>query len=378
MDHEHSSNHSRVSIMLVAGWSFLLILYFVIVGYWATLEIYRAKIRSIERHAERMNPLLAEKGRTKAEVKALPASVQVGPAKVLTGIYVDRIVEISTKATSWTVDFYIWFNWTGSKLDPGKTFQVVEGEILNPVGEPLKSYSNEGDNYELYRVTAKITKFFDVTRYPRDDHLLVIRIEDSKHQLHELRYIPDIAASSVSTRVAIPGYRICKKNIEIITKPHSYRTNRGDPNLPPDYKATYSQLVYGIPINRPDWGLYVKMFQGLFSAVLISMLAFLVLPIDKPRFALGIGAFFAAVAATYITKSQLPGVGIVTLSDVINGIGLTTIFLTLLSSIIALYLYGRKNQKKLSRTMDKLSLIIILIGYLAVNISIAVAASYKC
>ena len=118
------------------------------------------------------------------------------------------------------------------------------------------------------------------------------------------------------------------------------------------------------------------MFQGLFSAVMIALLAFFVLPIDKPRFALGIGAFFAAVAATYITKSQLPGVGIITLSDIINGIGLTTIFLTLLSSIVALFLYDKKKQKKLAGMMDKLSFIIILVGYVTVNITIALAASH--
>ena len=225
-------------------------------------------------------------------------------------------------------------------------------------------------------MTAKKTKFFDVTRFPRDDHLLVIRIEDNTHQVHQLRFVADTQASDLSSRVAIPGYKIC--NSEIIVKPHSYKTNRGDLRLPEDYKATYSQLVYGIWIARPDWGLYIKMFQGLFSAVMISMLAFFVLPIDKPRFALGIGAFFAAVAATYITKSQLPGIGIVTLSDFINGIGLITIFLTLVSSIIALYLYERKNQKNLSRTLDKLAFVTILAGYTAVNIIIALVASNSC
>ncbi len=41
----------------------------------------------------------------------------------------DRIVDISTKATGWTVDFYIWFNWQGDGIDPGENFQVIDEEI---------------------------------------------------------------------------------------------------------------------------------------------------------------------------------------------------------------------------------------------------------
>ena len=353
----------------------MLTLYFASVGYWATSTMHQAKMRSIQRHAERMDPDKTEKGRTKAEVKTLPGLDKPNPAVVETGVYVDRIVEISTKATSWTVDFYIWFKWTDPDpaIQPGDNFQVVDGEILSKIKK--ETYQGQKINYELYRVVARMTKFFNVSRFPRDDHLLTIRIEDSARQIHQSIYRADENASKKSSRVEIPGYHIY--TTQVIVKPHSYKTSRGDPRLPENDKATYSQLIYGIGIARPDWGLYVKMFQGLFSAVLISLLVFFVLPIDKPRFALGIGAFFAAVAATYITKSQLPGVGIITLSDMINGIGLTTIFLTLLSSIIALYLYDKKKQKRLAGLMDKLSFIIILVGYVTVNITIALAASYK-
>ena len=367
------NDHSLKTILLVAGWALMLTLFFVSVGYWATSITYQAKMRSIKKHEERMDPDMSEKGRTKAEVKGEPGLNKADPATVETGVYIDRIVEISTKATSWTVDFYIWFKWTDPAIQPGNNFQVVDGEILSKTKK--ETYQGQKIYYELYRVVARMTKFFDISRFPRDDHLLTIRIEDSARQIHQLIYIADKNASKKSSRVEIPGYHIYMA--EVIVKPHSYKTNRGDPRLPKNYKATYSQLIYGIGIARPDWGLYVKMFQGLFSAVMISLLAFFVLPIDTPRFALGIGAFFAAVAATYITKSQLPGVGIITLTDMISGIGLTTVFLTLLSSIIALYLYDKKKQMKLARIMDKLAFIIILVGYVTVNITIALAASYK-
>ena len=77
-----------------------------------------------------MDPKGEEEGRTKPEKGMVSCFDQPGQATVETGVYIDRIVEISTKATSWTVDFYIWFKWNNPKLKPGGNFQVVDGEIL--------------------------------------------------------------------------------------------------------------------------------------------------------------------------------------------------------------------------------------------------------
>lgn len=105
-----------------------------------------------------------------------------------------------------------------------------------------------GSHYELYRITAEITKFFNIGRYPHDDHLMTILIEDTRRQRYDLRYKPDPAGSEISSRVKIPGYEIYSK--QLIEKGHSYKTRRGDPKLPDSYKSTYSQLVFGIGIKR--------------------------------------------------------------------------------------------------------------------------------
>jgi hypothetical protein len=55
-------------------------------------------------------------------------------------------------------------------------------------------------------------------------------------------------------------------------KLHGYKSNRGDPGAA-NTQSVYSQLVYGIEIARPDWELYIKMFQGIFASVAIAFLA---------------------------------------------------------------------------------------------------------
>ena len=78
------------------------------------------------------------------------------------------------------------------------------------------------EHYELYRITAEITKFFNISRYPRDDHLMTILIEDTKRQFFDLNFVPDISGSAISSRAKIPGYKIYATSV--VEKGHSYKT----------------------------------------------------------------------------------------------------------------------------------------------------------
>jgi hypothetical protein len=277
---------------------------------------------------------------------------------------------MSTKSTDWSADFYIWFNWQSDAIEPGETFQVVDGEIQSKT--KLEELRENGRFYSLYRVTARITKFFNVVRYPLDNHLLTIRIEDRDHPWNDLRYVPDTKATAHSSRVKVPGYALNES--VIISKPHAYKTNRGDPRLPTDHQAIYSQVVYGIKINRPDWGLYIKMFQGLFASVAIALLAFILGTSSKERFGLGVGAFFASVGSSYINLNQLPGVGMVTLIDMANGLAMATIFLTLLGSALSSRITNDDAQHDIAQMFDRFSLVIFITGFVSVNLLMAILA----
>ncbi|MFZ6028870.1 MAG: hypothetical protein ACOYYS_14235 [Chloroflexota bacterium] len=352
---------------LILLWASGVLLLALIAGYWAISAAHQSRAAAIQRHKDRVDPNATEAGKTAAEKSPPPGHENDIPIDVRVGLYVDRIVEISVKETGWTVDFYIWFNWDGDSIHPGENFQVVDGAIETK--EKLKETVDGNHHYALYRVTARITKFFNVSRFPCDDHLLTISIEDQGLQSYQLRYVPDAGGSAISSRVKIPGYEIYDQTATV--KPHSYKTPRGDPALPTDFKATYSQFIFGIWAQRPDFGFYFKMFQGLFAAVAISLLVFFIKPTDvDPRFGLSVGAFFAAIANTYVVASLLPDSGAMTLTDMVNGIGMGVIFLTLLQSTISLYLYDRRGMQALSGLFDRASFVILATVYLIINIAI--------
>jgi len=355
------------SLLLV--WLTVVVAFYLMAGYLASSDLYSDKVESAARHQERIDPMMTEAGKTAPDYQWLNSKANISQS-VKVGIYVDRIETISTKETLWTVDFYLWFDWQGSDIKPGESFHIVDGEVLSK--ELVRSSSDGDHHYELYRVAARITKMFNITRYPLDNHQLTIRIEESNLQWQQLQYKPDVEGTTYSSRVSVPGYIIYRS--DLLNKPHAYKSSRGDPLSPIAHKTVYSQLTYALSIKRSDLGLYFKMFQGLFAAVAIAFLAFLLMPTGGERIGLGVGAFFAAVASSYINLAELPGVGRVTLTDMVNGIGMLTIMLTIISTIISSHLAQEKGRMKDALAFDRISLLVFLLGFITVNIVIVISA----
>jgi len=286
-------------------------------------------------------------------------------------MYVDRLLELSVKQVSWTVDFYLWFRWRAGIPDTCNGFQIVDGTIESKVMEVDETLA--GERYQRFRVVAKITKFFDITRFPCDDHLLTIAVEHPAHRRQEVLFIADRENSSVSSRVDVPAYRL--QPAVVLEKPHSYKTTLGDPRLASGSKATYSQLRLGVGLERAGWGLYYKLFQSLYVAVLIALLAFFIEPTEvDPRFGLGVGALFAAVANAYVISSHVPDTGVLALADVVNGLGIVVILLTLLQSTLSLHLSSVRGEEAVARAFDRLSFAVLLPGYILLNVALPWAA----
>lgn len=343
-------------------WALLLLILFGVSAILIGREISKNKSAAMARHSARMNPEIGEGG-TRPPSAALPTGAN--PLSVKAGIYIDRIVELSVREASWTVDFYLWFRWNGKGADPGETFQIVDGSIESKV--KADEFTNGDDHYSLYRVSSKITKFFDVSRFTRDDHVLTISLENPATERHELIFVPDKESSGVSSRVRVPGYSTYQQ--ALLEKPHAYKSTHGDPRVSLGTEKVQSQLRMGVWIQREGLGFYFKMFVALFVAVGIALLAFFIKPTEvDPRFGLGLGALGAVLVNTYVTSSLVPDTGVITLADLVNQVAIVTIFLSLMQSAISLYLFERKGKEKLSRLFDRVSFVMFLVGYAAVNV----------
>lgn len=341
-------------------WIIGVILIFLLVGSYMVGTVYENKQSADTRHVQWISPNLTEAGLSAEDFNL---SSNITPTKVISGFYVDRIKDLSLSDSVWTVDFYIWFKWNGSEVNPGENFQVIDGEIEKK--ELVDEYTNGSEHYQIYYVTAKITKFFDVLRFPVDSHLLKLEIEDKKTERENLIYVADNSTSDINPGVQIHGYNVGK--ISVLEKPHIYNSSFGDPRI--ETKPTsYSQLRAGIDISRPDLGFYFRIFIGLFVAVAAALVALFIKPTEaEPRFGLGAGALFVAIANTIVTSGLIPKTGIMTLADMVNDLGLLLILITIVESTISLYIYDIRGEKELSRILDRISFIFLLIIYIIVN-----------
>lgn len=276
------------------------------------------------------------------------------PIKVTVGVYVNHVYGIDIKNNSFNVDFYIWFRWTpveGTELKPVDTFELTNGRITSKAGISKKTI--DGQSYVIARVVASITKFWDLRRFPLDDHTLELQIEDSEHDVRTLVYDGDTANSTISPELQVSGWRVVAS--DGATSSHSYHTNYGDTSLPHDRASTYSRYNFDVDIERPGYGRFMKVFFGLFISVLISWCAFHVRPKESsPRVSLGVGATFAAAAVTVAINNSLPDTNDVTMADKLIMLTLGMIVLSVAQTITALALVAR-GREPVQQRLDRIS-----------------------
>jgi hypothetical protein len=204
--------------------------------------------------------------------------------------------------------------------------------------------------------------------------MLNIYVEDSQSDVTKLRYVVD-SGTDVSSRVKIPGYSIT--GFSTVVKPHTYKTSYGDPRLAENKRTTFSEFNFALTIKRSGVGIYIKLFIGLFAGVLLTMCSFFIRPSDTgPRYALPSAAYFGVIANAYMTNSLLPPSSYFGLSDLVTGIGLFTITLCVVASLVSGHYYLRKKEEEFSRKIDQLSWRYIGAGFLIVNIVLPVCAFY--
>lgn len=333
-------------------WSLFLIILLIVVGsflIWFTYTNTQEELLNIE---YQIDPDLFEQGLAEEDYQ-IPGNA----TKILTGIYVDRIRSISIKDNTWSVDFYIWFKWTGNAT-PGETFQVMDGSIDKK--EIIRNITMGNEKFALYKVSSTITKEFDMFRFPVDNQFLSIIIQDRKQGRDELIYVADNESSSVGTEVYIPGYVV--ESIRVVEKPYYYNSTMGDPNN----RTVYSEFRSGILISREDLTVAFISLIGTFIAVFAGLMSLLVFN-PQARFGMEGSAMFVAIT-NFILITNLAPTGIITLAHLINAYGLFIIALCLLTSALSLTFHKTKiKQKRLEETrkLDVRSLIILGIGFLS-------------
>jgi hypothetical protein len=298
-----------------------------------------------------------------APVPVPDVSKQGKPVDLLVGISVRRVGDFALRESAWTSDFNIWFRGPMSAINPGEDFRIVDGEILQR--EKVESEDRGPQRYEEYHVVARVMKTFDGARFPLADEALLIQVEDIAHPLQALRYVADARNSYVGPESMPTNVRLIKSLAAVKTE-----TYRSEGKI-----KAHSQFVFAILVAPNSVSIYLKLFQALFASVAVALVALYIRPIHiDARFGLPVGGFFASVANIVAIAPLLPPANRIALSDMVNMVGLVTIFLVLVQSVISLYLFDSIGRERLSRLFDRVSFTVLVLGYVAANVALPLAA----
>lgn len=304
------------------------------------------------------------KAQTAADPTAAAAPGPEAPpahAEVAVGAYVLRMSNVSPQSGSFDVDMWIWFRWQGD-AKPYESFEIVNG-VISDRSEP-QIQDDAGAHYATVRVQATVFHDFDVRRFPLDNHILPIEIEDGVSINRDLSYVPD-EGIALDPAVEVAGWNVEMKAPEV--EVHTYGTNYGLREAGKD-ASDYSRLTFFIALDRTSWAPLFKSFWISALSVLLGLLAFLIKADDlDARFGMGVGSIFAASANTFVITGSLPPTTAVTLAEQINLIAVGIIFVAVFVSIWSLRL-RYKDQEEASLALDRRAMWVLGSIYILLNI----------
>jgi len=354
---------SRGGYLLVALWALGILLLFAAGGYFGARLLQGYKAETVKMRQAWIEATTTDLEAAAPEIKVTPGGE---PVDVTVGIRLNRMEAISMRESSWMADLDIWFRWTGDTVKPGENFHIVNGDIS--LREREEAVAEGFEHYERYNVKARLAANFDLARFPFGDQAVTIQVEDGAQGAENLRYVPDEQDSGVS-RLGVPASLKIIQTLAAV-KLHGYQSRRGDPRKPEGEADVHSRFVFALLLAPPGASLFIKLFQALFASVAIALVVFFIKPIQvDPRFGLGVGAFFAAVGNNIYVASVLPHANRLALPDMVNAVGLATIFLTLVQSTISLYIFDSLGRERLRRLFDHVSFVAFLTGFIALNLA---------
>jgi len=293
------------------------------------------------------------------------------PDTVKIGTYMISVHDINFHNKEYTVRFWLWLLYDKLEFDFAEQIDIPNAKQIDKPEVIMDMV--DGKMWQLMKMKCLMKQNWKVGDFPFDKQHLVIHIENSIYDNTGLVFVADEMGSTYDRELTLDGWRI--SNFEVNTNTHEYTTVFGDPSTDMLH-SEYASFNIKMDIERETWGLFMKIFIGMYIAFLISILSFTTRPSElEPRFGLPVGGLFAAVGNKYIIDSILPESSSFTLVDSLHATTFMAIFATLLVSAISLYFNDHGKINACNR-VNYWGSRIVIISYVLLNlVLVGMAAS---
>lgn len=279
-------------------------------------------------------------------------SQETNPDTVLTGIYITSIHDIDFKQKEYTINLWLWFKYKNPEFDFVKYLEIPQAKTINTLYSSDDT-TDDGKKYVLLKLQCVMKDSWKIDNFPFNRQNLRLSIENAQFDKNSLVFAKDTFGRIYDTRAlkdygvdSLKGWHINADSVIISIGTKEYETAFGDPSVLKPHMV-YSTYKVKIGIKRNAWGLFWKIFLGMYMAFLIAYASFYI-HVDHidARFGLAVGALFAVVGNKYIIESSLPESAIFTLVDALHGLTLFFIFCVI---AFATYVLRLKKEDKIKR-----------------------------
>lgn len=282
--------------------------------------------------------------KAQGEVVSMDSRLYFRTDVVYTGIDINEIRDINTKAGTFTIDFYLWFRHR-AKFDP-RDVQFINASRPVRLAEPISKMDLGTLTYQAFRVVGTFDAQFDFHDFPFDRQVLTVRLRHEQLQSERLRFVTDDigmrrgAGATALRRARRQGVLSLSEQwrlfeMLVFTDAHTTQSTLGNPALfqpGADTQISHSRFNLLVGIERLTRSYILNNLAPLFF-VLVLGYAMLFVPVKGAAFVarinLGVIALLTTVSFSLKTSRQLPGVSYLVLLDYLY----FTVYLLLLFGI---------------------------------------------
>lgn len=285
------------------------------------------------------------------------------------GIYITSLRDFDGAGDSFGVDYWLW------SVHPPETDPLENVEFVNAklVDIRLDQTAERGErSWSRQKVRATVLHDWDLSNFPFDRQALQIdlRLVDSS----ALAYRPDKAESGYGEDIAPDGWRVT--DFEIEDRAVEYATTFGDPEA--SGGSSQDHVLVTLQVERENATGFFKMIAGVYAAIAIGCLSFLMIP-DMPtvfsgRITLLAAALFAIVVNLQVSDVVLGSLEEVALVHKIHILAMAYIFVAALLAIVSRRGY-ESGRNKLARRRDLVGLFAFGLSFVAFNVALIAAAA---
>ncbi|MCU0436977.1 MAG: hypothetical protein MUC49_03620 [Raineya sp.] len=265
------------------------------------------------------------------------------------GCYIISLHDLDFIEEQYTARFWLWMIHKKPIEKPTDAVELPDAKeykIDNIIADSL-----QGKGWLQLKIKSVMKQRWELHNFPFDKQKLRIKVENPQFTTKDLIFVPDTLGESYDPKLEVDGWKIT--SFKITNSIGHYNTAFGD-NTQKKPESDYSQFLVDITIERDAWGLFFKLFLGMYVAFAISFVTFFIDPSHaEPRFGLPVGGLFAAVGNKYVIDSYLPETSTLTIVDTLHGLTFIMIFVIIAFSALSLR-QDDDGQDKLSNNTDRL------------------------